>query len=229
MGDRTGAHGSVRRRPPTATACDRQLVQAEGTRESKRQQLRDANLDTLLGGFEAPEQAGRIERAQQKRAAKVVDLQESGQGVPGDFVAGSTAPIEVQSEIAKQVADYIRRGRDETSRKARLGGFGDADLENAIDISRSSGELDMLGDFTRGSQGALGFELQDARKAGDQWANFSDLLGAAGTALSLYSFMQPAAGATGAITSADTLGQSRPLMPWQTEQTFSRARPFYAR
>ena len=189
-----------------------QLALAENQREAGRQTQRDAALNETLAGFDPPVQQQAIARAGTERADKYAQVQDAGV-VPGEFAGSPSTPTEVRTEMGSRVADYLRRGRTETQARAKLGAFGDVQFDNQVNIGRNAQELDLLGDFTRGSQNALGFEMEGALNEGGNWAMLSDLLGAAGTGVSLYS-MTAAPGAqntttaplSGKMTTADLWG-----------------------
>lgn len=168
---------------------------AERVREAGRQKQRDAVLDSTLKKFQPADQAQQLDAAAAKRGRTLADTSSAGQIVPGEYVGASTAPAEVRTELASRVADYLKRGREETQKRAKLGAFGDQQFGNNVTIGRAGQELTQLGDFTRGSQGALDQEMQGALHAGDDWGLFSDVLGAAGMGASLYGFTQPGAAA----------------------------------
>lgn len=169
--------------------------EAERIREAARQKQRDATLDTTLDNFQPADQALKLDQAGEKRAQSFAKTSDAGQGLPGEYVGQSSAPAEVRTETASRVADFLRKGKVETQRRAKLGAFGDQQFDNNVQVGRAGQQLDQLGDFTRGSQNALGHELTGALHAGDDWGTFSDILGAAAMGTSLYGFTQPAAAA----------------------------------
>lgn len=189
------------------TIIDRQneLAGQERTREAGRQTQRDAALNSTLQNFQPGEQQKQIEQAGEKRQQTYADTSAQGQGVPGEFVGKTSTPAEVRTELASRVADYLSKGRTEMQNKAKLGAFGDTQFNNNVNVGRTGQQLDMLGDFTRGSQGALGMEMTNAQHAGDNWGLFSDLLGAAGTGASLYSFTQPPGAAAVPVNTDPTM------------------------
>lgn len=179
---------------------------AERTRESGRQKQRDAALDSTLNQFQPATQTDKLADATQKREQSFAATSDQGRAVvPGEYVGATTAPTEVKSEIAARVADYLRKGKAETQARAKLGAFGDQQFDNNVQVGRTGQQLDQLGDATRGSQGALDREMTGALHAGDDWGLFSDVLGAAGTATSMYGFTQPAAAGAVDPDTADKL------------------------
>lgn len=168
---------------------------AERVREAARQKQRDAALDTTLAGMQPAAQTQKLDQATEKRQESFAKTSDQGQGLPGEYVSQSSAPAEVRTETAARVADFLRKGKEETQRRAKLVAFGDTQFDNNVAIGRTGQQLDQLGDYTRGSQNALGTELGGALHAGDDWGLFSDILGAAGMGASLYGFTQPPAAA----------------------------------
>lgn len=125
--------------------------------------------------------------------------------------APTVAPIKSQGDTPQIVADESAQRKDaaatgasiEGRNKAIASGFGDTQVGNALMNLDFSRRQNMIADFSRGSSGVLGSEVEAASHKGDSLKGWGQALSAAGSMVGMYGAMQPAtAAATTATTAA---------------------------
>ena len=169
------------------------LRAAEMDRESLRQRERDDYLNALLGDFGREDVEGRTDEAEADRLSRIESTSNAAPSNVDDYVASGSAPVTVKNDIGNIIANYVGKGKEEQKRRARIGAFGDANLEDSINIMRTGDDLGMLDDFTRGGQRVLDTEMTMApRYAGRNWKTFSDVAGAGAQAVGWYDIFNAA-------------------------------------
>ncbi len=132
-----------------------------------------------------------------------------------ELPTSGSAPIEVKSELARQVGDAIRKSRTRLGTQARLGAANQVQRDNNLGMARSMSGLGQIADFSRGEAGVLPYELQGAANAGRSWQTAADLFNLGGQAVSLYGMTTPSAtpGAKPAARPATTGRYQNPAPP----------------
>lgn len=141
----------------------------------------------------------------QDQAQRTSDLTQYYQEpVPGDANAASgvvapegTSSIAVR-EMAKQSGQATERGNQDAANLASLRSFGDLLGERMRGVQRTSGNIDQLTGFRRGSNDALAYELDAAQQQGAGKRLIGDILGGAGSIVGGYGAM--AGAGTPAVT-----------------------------
>lgn len=170
-------------------------VEKERDRKARAERLRqkvmgdqaDAKLRESLAEQERPavEQEQRVAEAsrEQKYAEAAAPSDQEYQATP-------SAPVEVKSELAARLSDALKRGRQQATALAKLGGRSDAQMQGAFSLGRSAQELDSLGNRSRSSSAILPYELQDANRKGEGWRTIADLFNLGATATGMYGMTQ---------------------------------------
>jgi hypothetical protein len=119
--------------------------------------------------------------------------------------APTVAPIKSQGETPQVVADESAQRTNDASNtaaiegrnKAIAAGFGDTQVGNALMNLDYSRRQNQIADFSRGSAGVLGAEVEAASHKGDSLRGWGQALTAAGSMVGMYGAMQPATAAAG--------------------------------
>jgi len=151
--------------------------------------------------------------------------------------APTVAPIKSQGDTPQVVADESSQRKDaaatgaaiEGRNKAIAAGFGDVTVGDALMNLDFSRRQNMLADFSRGSAGVLGSEVEAASHKGDSLKGWGQALSAAGSMVGMYGAMQPAtaAAATPAAAGA-TVATAAPAAAAGTAAAATPAAAWYA-
>jgi hypothetical protein len=98
---------------------------------------------------------------------------------------GMETPIERASTKESKEATIVKT-RSENLQRAKLGGFSEWELQQAMKNLDVAQKLGTIGAFARDSSSVLPTEIQDASHAGDSLAGGGQLVGALGSLMSLY-------------------------------------------
>lgn len=163
--------------------------EAERIRRKGFQRQAQGTFDNTMSKFQAPSQTQAIADTAEKRDVSL----NATQAQPGDFTPENTgAPEVVHSDLAKRMADAVKRGKGEVMARAKLGAYGGVQQDNAINLNRSGQSIGQMADFSRGSAGVLPYEMNAALGAGNKYRNIADMMRMAGYGLGMYGMMKPA-------------------------------------
>lgn len=109
----------------------------------------------------------------------------------GETPVGSSDPVEVKTEAARQLAKSLTRGKDQVRAAAQMGAYGDTQQANQFTLGRAGQELGRIADFSRGSQDVLDFEMLGAQEKADPYNLASDVIGSLGDLYGLYAITGP--------------------------------------
>ncbi len=111
----------------------------------------------------------------------------------------------VNEAFARALADATQKAAQQGAARSELASFGDVMGNNAIAAGRNSGNIGMIGSFTRGSVDALGQELAARASRQSRTGTAGNLLTALGSAVAgsgASNFNQLFGGTAGKITGA---------------------------
>jgi hypothetical protein len=162
---------------------------AEMMRQQEYGRRSMAAVDNVMPQFTREAQ----DQGQKANEARLTErLMPTRQFNEAEFV-GSNADPETKSALAKVITDTIQRGRDEAGRQARLMSFGAQSQDNALNLGRSGSEVGVASNFSRGSNNALGGELQSAQSKGRGMQTLGSLFNGLGNIGMMYSLTRPLA------------------------------------
>jgi len=101
------------------------------------------------------------------------------------------APEVVKSDLARQIAGAVAKGKSYAKASAGMAAYGQQNLNNNIALGRNAQDMSMLGDFSRGTSSILPYQLKGAQKAGQSLNTASDVLNGAGQLGALYGLTRP--------------------------------------
>jgi hypothetical protein len=162
-------------------------LQDDRVKQQALQAEADAGNQKTQAGFSLENQeAGRA--AEVERALKTA----TGSEMVGDYTAATNGqPVQVQSEIARKIADALRTGKDYAKTSANLGSYGRQQFNNRINLTDNAIDLERINSFSRGNTGVLGAQLNHANNKGGGNRLSADLLGGIGDIALAYSLNNP--------------------------------------
>lgn len=160
------------------------VLEANRLRQSQFAQEADVNNTSTQDQFTAENQAT-------KRQANIDTAikDQAGISANGDYLADSqTAPSVVKSEIARQLADAVSRGKGYGTSSANINSYGQTSFDNNLALTRNAEEIERINNFSRGETAVVPLALQNANTKGQGSRNLADLFGAAGDIGMAYGF-----------------------------------------
>ena len=157
-------------------------AEAEAARQRELQKRATAITDETLTKQSPASQAQQTAQIEQQRASAFAPAGTADTGLP----SSGSAPIEVKSEIARQIGNAVRKGRAQLTARARLGAFDKSQHGNRLEIGRARTGVQQLQNFSLGSQNALQSEFGSATNAGKGWGNAADLFNLGSSVVGLY-------------------------------------------
>lgn len=161
-----------------ATKASDQANAAELARQKKLDDKQGAAFSETLAGLDAGQQKAELAKAIAGRQARAVER--PAPATEASLDASKEAPAVIQADFAESDAEGRSVGSALAKRKASLGAGQDLQLLNAIKLASGGRDVSMLGNFKRGSAGALPLELVAARESGGGLRTIGDILNAAG-------------------------------------------------
>jgi hypothetical protein len=161
------------------------LLRAHQERMRALQAEADAHMAQTIPQFTRPAQ----DAARANVQAKLEQSLTPAPTTEAEFVPGNPgAPAVVKTELARQMTDAIRKGRQHAKNTAALSAYGDQDVLNGITLNRNSQNVGRVADFARGTSGLLPTQLELAKGAGRGMTTAADIangLGALGVGYAL--------------------------------------------
>lgn len=166
------------------------VARAEGERQANLQKRASSIIDENLAKQSPADQNQQLAQAQSQRQASLLPLQSEKSGLP----TSASAPVEVKGEVARQIGDAVKAGRQRLTMQARLGAGRQVQFDNNLSMNRGMSDIGQLADFSRGSSAVVPLEFQSADQKGRGARGVADLFNLGSTALSLYGMAGAGAG-----------------------------------
>ena len=162
-------------------------LEAERERQQGIQKQSDTAIQQAVSQFDPGVQQQNLANAQ---AARTGAMTSAIQPVPTDNYQTTTAsaPTEVKSDLGRQVAQALANAKTSATRQATLQGFGDATLQNNINLGHAGERVGQLARNSQSSAALVPLDLAAAHSAGGDWAGAGDILGHGANLANLYSF-----------------------------------------
>lgn len=119
-------------------------------------------FDANMSGYAAPAQAQRLQTAQDTRSS--ANTANVTQVDPNSIATQADASPAVKSEIAKRMLSTFNQATDRAKAMGKLGGYGDAWLQNQLGNRQADRDIGVTNSFAEGRKAILGPE-QDAAEA----------------------------------------------------------------
>jgi len=100
--------------------------------------------------------------------------------------ATRNAPVEVKSEIARQIASALNSGRNYGKTQAKLSSYGQTQFDNNLGLTRTAEDLERINNFSRGDSNLVQSRLANANTKGQGSRNAADIFGGIGDIAMLY-------------------------------------------
>lgn len=163
----------ARNRALEADAVKQRQLQAQAN------EVNTASQDQFTAEAQAANRA-----AETEKALKVA----TGSDQVGDYSAATQGePMQVQSEIARQIAKALGEGKRYAKTSANLNSYGRAGFNNNLALTDSATNIERINNFSRGNTGVLQTQLNAANQKGQSNLLAADLLGGVGDIALMYS------------------------------------------
>ena len=149
------------------------LLSLEGDRQKKYQNNITAKLDEALKTFDPESQTNNLADTIDKNENYLADSLPAAT-TDTDYNTGSDAPKVVQSDLAKNLAASLSKGREYAKTSAQNSGYNNNMMNNNLAISNAGTGISRNINFSRGSNNVLGAELVGAQGAGDKYKTIAD-------------------------------------------------------
>ncbi len=174
-----------------AASRQNELMGSELSRQNAFAQQSDEAVRKAIPQYDTEGYAERFARAQAEREAAITAPLSTG---GADYRGNPTAPRTLNAEGEQRLAEGREKGRTSALSLANLGSYGLADLYGNISMGDLGNQLGQIGNFSRGSNVALGAEKQTAMNqynvnapfAGQNAAEAADFLAGAGNIAAIY-------------------------------------------
>jgi len=150
----------------------------ESQRQKGYQGEQQKVFDDSLAGQGADTQKQALANAEKDRQGAAVAAQKEAP-VVNIAPAGGVSKVVADETAATTHVGNVEAKR-EAAAKALLSAFGDVQINNALQNTRARQNVGMLSDFSRGSSGVNGYEMDVASHKGDGTKKLGDILTAAG-------------------------------------------------
>jgi hypothetical protein len=175
----------------------RKVQRAESERQSSYQDEARKEFAVSEQGAGLDSQANQLMREQGERAGAYEKATTGAQALP--VLPTSSTSMDGNKVIGGEMADALSRAKryntQQGNAQSRLAGYGDLNLNNAIQNSRQMQKMNLIGNLSQGSARVLPYELQSASHKGDNLMQLGQLVSALG-------MVTGAAGAAGAFSGA---------------------------
>lgn len=119
----------------------------------------------------------------------------------GDYSAATQGePVQVQSEIARQIAKALGEGKRYAKSSANLNSYGRTGFNNNLGLTDSATNIERINNFSRGNTGVLQTQLNAANQKGQGNLLSADILGGIGDIAMMYSLGAAGKGAGGGVS-----------------------------
>lgn len=152
-------------------------------RQSELQKQADATVQRGITSFDPTNQDKQLQAAVANRTQGVTNAVVP----PAQYqAAAAAAPVEVKSDLGRQVQNAQTAVQQQGLRKAKLDAYGDTSMQQGFDLNRIKEQLGQLATNSRGQESVVPYQLLDSRNKGRGDANASDIAGVLGQIGSYY-------------------------------------------
>jgi hypothetical protein len=152
----------------------KQYAESETSRQNKLGNEAGQILGRTLPQFDRPAQDAKQASIANEYQAAVTPQ------TAGTYATKQGSPTEVRTEMARQVGRAIQAGKTQARASAQLHAPSELAFDNSITLGRSGQDLAGLNDFSRGSSGALGSEMQASVHKADNYNTAAQTAGGLG-------------------------------------------------
>jgi len=148
--------------------AQRRVAEQELLRQQGYNREAETQFAKTLGENQPARQQVDLQRGQTERLGALLESMnrqpQYAQALP---TGGTEPPRIVQEETGRQMARTAAEGAQQAGAEARLGGYRDWNLANAITNARAMSYQQMINNLARGSAGVLPLEISQASRKGE--------------------------------------------------------------